>query len=139
MIDSITDGPLSCERVLIVDDDLEVLESLGELLVSEGVWVVHGARSLAEAEGLLAQGFRPSAVVLDLLLDGDHGEDFAHRLKADPAYRGVPVIALSGDHVALEQVGSVVERSLLKPADPAELMTALREVCLLETAGARAA
>ncbi len=130
MIDSIAATPLPCERVLIVDDDLEVLESLGETLVTEGVWVVHGATSLAEAEGLLAQGFRPSAVVLDLLLGRDHGQDFAHRLKADPTYSRVPVIALSGDHVALEQVGDVVERSLLKPADPAELVNALREVCI---------
>ncbi len=129
MIDPVA-APPPCERVLIVDDDLEVLESLGEMLVAEGVWVVHGATSLAEAEGLLARGFRPSAVVLDLLLDGDHGQVFAQRLKADPTYSRVPVIALSGDHVALEQVGGVVERSLLKPADPADLVTALREVCV---------
>ncbi len=130
MIDPITAVPLPCERVLIVDDDPAVLESLGETLVAEGVWVVHGATSPAEAEGLLARGFRPSAVVLDPWLDADHGQGFAHRLKTDPTYRSVPVIALSGDHVALQQVGGVVERSLLKPADPAELVNALREVCL---------
>jgi CheY-like chemotaxis protein len=129
MFDPVISSSLPCERVLIVDDDRDALEVLGDVLVSEGVEVVQGATSVAEAEGILAQGFRPSAVVLDLILGGDHGGAFAHRLKADPAYCDVPVIALSGDQVALSQVGGVVERSFLKPARPEDLLGALREVC----------
>jgi DNA-binding response OmpR family regulator len=132
MIDPVSPAapsPMPCERLLIVEDDLDALESLGDMLAAEGVSVIHGATTVAEAEGLLARGFRPSAVVLDLLLGGDRGETFAHRLKADPAYSAVPVIALSGDHVALRQVGGVVERSFLKPARRVDLLSALREVC----------
>jgi len=129
MIDPVTPSPIPCERLLIVEDDLDSLHSMGDMLASEGVSVIHGATTVAEAEGLLAQGFHPSAVVLDLVLGADRGETFAHRLKADPTTSGVPVIALSGDHLALRQVGGTVERSLLKPARCADLVAALREVC----------
>ncbi len=129
MIDPAHVNSSPCERLLIVEDDPDALELLGDMLASEGVSVIHGATTLAEAEGLLARGFRPSAVVLDLLLGRDHGGTFAQRLKADPSYSKVPVIALSGDHVALRQVGGVVERSFLKPARTVDLLTALREVC----------
>lgn len=129
MIDPVAVSSSPCERLLIVEDDPDALELLGDMLASEGVSVIHGATTLAEAEGLLARGFRPSAVVLDLVLGSDHGGTFAQRLKADPSYSKVPVIALSGDHVALRQVGGVVERSFLKPARSLDLLAALREVC----------
>lgn len=129
MNDLVAVDSVPCERVLILDGDLDALEALGPMLVSEGVSVVHGATTRAEAEGLLALGFRPSAVVVDPMADADHGREFARRLKADPAYHRVPVIALSGDHVALQQIGGVVERSLLKPVRPVDVLAALREVC----------
>ncbi len=129
MIDPVTPSPSPCERVLIVDDDQDARALLGDVLCAEGVEVVHGAASVAEAEGILSRGFRPSAVILDLLLGAEHGGTFAQRLKADPALHRVPVIALSGDPLALDEVGPVVERSLLKPARPEELLLALREVC----------
>lgn len=126
MIDPTTPA---CDRVLILDGDLEALESLGPALVSEGVSVVQGATTRAEAERLLAQGFRPSAVVLDPLADAEHDLAFAHRLKADPALGRIPVIAVSGDRDALRRSRGLVERELLKPTRPAEVVAALREVC----------
>jgi CheY-like chemotaxis protein len=132
MLDPVAPCPLPCERVLIVDPDLDALESLGDILSLEGVSVVHGATSVEEAEGLLARGFRPSAVVLDLRLHGQRGTHFARRLKADPATCRVPVIAVSADSGAIREARDLVERTFLKPASPAEVLTALREVCCPE-------
>lgn len=118
-----------CERVLILDDDSDTIESLAELLVMEGVSAVQGAKTTAEAQRILEGGFRPSAVVLDLKLDGDRGEWFAGQLQADPVYSAVPIIAVSGDYLALRRIHDLVDREFLKPVDPVELLTALREVC----------
>jgi DNA-binding response OmpR family regulator len=115
--------------VLILDDDHDTLMSLGEVLAIEGVSVVQGAETIAEAERILADGFLPSAVVLDLRLRSETGEDFARRLRGDPVYSAVPIIALSGDPTAVRSIGNAVDRALLKPAGPEELLTALREVC----------
>lgn len=117
--------------MLIIDDDLDTLGSLGDLLVLEGVSVVQGARTIEEAQRILESGFRPSAILLDLMLDGAlcRGEWFAGQLRADPAYSAVPIIVLSGDHRALSRIVGLVDRGFLKPTDPVALLTALREVC----------
>ncbi len=117
--------------MLIIDDDLDTLGSLGDLLALEGVSVVQGARTIEEAQRILESGFQPSAILLDLLLDGDlyRGEWFAGQLRADPVYSSVPIIALSGDHPALNRIADLVDREFLKPVDPVALLAALREVC----------
>lgn len=115
--------------MLVVDDDLDTLRTLDEVLVFEGFPDVHCVRSLAEADQLLATGFVPSAVVLDLALAGERGEVLVAKLGSDALLARVPVIAVSGDHRALANVQASVARTLLKPASPAELVQVLREVC----------
>ena len=118
-----------CERVLVVDDDVETLYVLRDMLLLEGAADVRGARSTFEAEQVLASGFLPSAFLIDLQLDGPGGETFAARLKSDATYRRVPIIALSGDSAALRRLGAEFDRGLLKPADLDQILDALREAC----------
>ncbi len=115
--------------MLLVDDDVDTLETLEEVLNFEGVADVRCARALGEADRILTGGFVPSAVVLDLALAGERGELLLARLRADPILARVPVVAVSGDHRALACLGPSVARTLLKPARPADLVEALREVC----------
>jgi CheY-like chemotaxis protein len=115
--------------VLLVDDDLDTLETLEEVLSFEGVADVRCARTLGEADRVLASGFIPSAVVLDLALAGERGELLLGRLGADPVLARVPVVAVSGDHRALANLRPAVARTLLKPARPSDLVEALQEVC----------
>lgn len=121
--------PHPCERVLIVDDDVDAVSSIRDVLLLDGVPVVQGVGSVADADALLASGFQPSAIILDLLLDGTGGVTLAQRLRANPNYSKVAIIAVSGDHEALRRVRRIVNRGFLKPADPSALLTALREVC----------
>lgn len=121
--------PPPCNSVLLVDDDVDTLETLEEVLTFEGVAEVRHARTLREAEELLASGFVPSVVVLDLALAGERGEVLLERLRADETLARVPVVAVSGDHRALASIGPSVARTLLKPARPSDLVEALRDVC----------
>jgi CheY-like chemotaxis protein len=118
-----------CERVLVVDDDVETLYVLRDLLLLEGAADVRGARSTFEAEQVLTSGFHPSAFLIDLQLDGPGGETFAVRLRSDATYSNIPIIALSGDSVALQRLGAEFDRGLLKPADLDQIIDALRELC----------
>jgi len=118
-----------CQRVLIVENDPDTLYSLADVLQLEGVEVTQAARSLAEAEQALAGGFRPSAVLVDLHLDYERGEALIDKLRANPAYGDVRVIAFSGDRIALLRLRDTVDRALLKPAEPAGVVQALYEVC----------
>jgi DNA-binding response OmpR family regulator len=117
------------ERVLIVGDDIS-LDSYRDLLLLGGAADVRCARSVSAAEEVLAEGFSPTAIVLDLLLGGTGGEAFAIRLKSGSTSRRVPIIVLSDDIRALRAIGAIVDRSLLRPVGPAQILDAIRELCL---------
>jgi len=118
-----------CDSILIVEDDLDLLNAIADVLESEGVANTHRAHSLAEAEEALESGFRPAAVLLDLHLNGERGEVLLERLRSDAAYASVPIIALSGDWLALAHLRGAVDRALLKPISPAGVVRALYSVC----------
>lgn len=122
-------GKPLCERVLLVDDDADTLDTLSDVLLFEGVGEVRVAGSLREAEQILASGWTPSAIVLDLLLNGDRGESLLGTLQGNPLLSRVPVIAVSGDALALKGVSGRVAHTLLKPASPDAVMRALGDVC----------
>jgi hypothetical protein len=70
-------------------DDADTLDVIRELLLLEGAVDVRGAGSIMEAEQVLASGFKPSAFLIDLQLDGPRGETFAVRLKGDATYSNI--------------------------------------------------
>ena len=86
--------PSNRPRVLVVDDNRDAADSLGVLLEFLGaeVCVTHdGAGALAALPG-----FRPALVLLDLGMPGIDGHEVARRLRAERAYDGVRLVALTG-------------------------------------------
>ncbi len=88
-------GRTAPKRILLVDDDLHVAETLGELLELEGyhVTVAHDATAALERLGREI----PDLVLCDLTLPGKlDGFGFAHACRADPRFRDLHLIAVSG-------------------------------------------
>ncbi len=79
--------------VLVVDDDAASAKLLLVILRGEGC-DVRVARSAEEALDALA-GFRPRAMVVDIILPLMSGLLLAQRLKADPATRAIVLIAVT--------------------------------------------
>jgi len=81
-------------KILSVDDEPEVLESLGELLDAAGFDV----RSSNDAEKALdiAREFQPNAIVLDIIMPQMDGYQFCKLLKAEKKTKEIPVIFLTG-------------------------------------------
>jgi CheY-like chemotaxis protein len=87
-------------RILVVDDNAMNLTLVSYLLVSAGCEVVsaeHGERALA----LLAQQREFDAILCDIQMPVMDGHEFARHVKAMPAWRHVPLVAIS----ALAMVG----------------------------------
>jgi CheY-like chemotaxis protein len=81
--------------ILLVDDDETIRESLGEFLADEG-FAVTTAKNGREALNLLETGFRPRAILLDLMMPVLNGWDFrAEQLRA-PELAVIPVALVSG-------------------------------------------
>ena len=79
--------------VLVVEDDLEINELLGEYLALEDMRYLKAATGQAGIH--LAQTQHPDAIILDLMLPDVDGFEVARRLTAQRATFDVPIIILT--------------------------------------------
>ena len=81
------------KKVLIVDDDEDILEALELSFQSEG----YSTKTLAKGKLVYktAERFKPHAIVLDVLLSGEDGRDICKKLKANSKTKHTPVIMIS--------------------------------------------
>ena len=128
-----TAAPVSM-RVLVVDDNQDAADSLGMVLKFLGtdVRVCHDGPSALEMLGT----FRPDLVLLDLGMPGMDGYEVARRIRQNPEYRDLTLIALTGwgqedDRRRSRSAG--FDHHLIKPAG----VDALR--ALMTTMGRRGA
>jgi two-component system, sensor histidine kinase len=84
---------LSGRVVLVIEDNDDMRDALVLLLTSRGARVLQAADGLA---GLaeLARG-RPDVVFCDLMMPVMDGLEFARRMRQNPAYHGVLLIAVT--------------------------------------------
>jgi PAS domain S-box-containing protein len=104
--------------VLLVDDEIDPLESMATLLEQAGARV-HRADSVDAALDLVVR-VRPDVVVTDIAMPERDGYGLVAALRADPATRSLPVIALSafaGAAAVARSLGAGFDRHLAKPVD----------------------
>lgn len=82
------------EKVLVVDDERQIRDLLGEFLVREGYEVL--LASAGEEAIELAERKIPHAILLDVKMPGIDGIEVCKRLKAEPKTQFIPVIMITG-------------------------------------------
>ena len=109
------------KQILIVDDDAGSRDALTNVLQDEG-FTVAAVGSGNAALDYLRSAPPPHLIVLDLVMPGMEGWDFRHEQKRDPAFAGIPVIAVSA-------VGKLVDvaESFRKPLDYDEFLRAVEK------------
>jgi CheY-like chemotaxis protein len=86
-------GPEQAATVLLIDDDPQVHDLLGQMLGREGYRVEH-ATSGPDALTMV-QKVRPAAILLDIMMPQVDGWTVLSALKRDPDLAGIPVIIVS--------------------------------------------
>jgi DNA-binding response OmpR family regulator len=81
-------------RILVIDDDIDLLMLLERRLQKEG-YDVETAASLHEAEEIVPH-FEPQLVLLDINVQGQDGRSFCWKLKKEPNSDQLKVILMSG-------------------------------------------
>jgi signal transduction histidine kinase/DNA-binding response OmpR family regulator len=79
--------------VLVVEDNREALFIYEKYLKGSRFQVIP-ANSISEAREAV-YSFRPKAIILDVLLQGEHSWDFLRDLKDDPATRDIPIYVIT--------------------------------------------
>lgn len=113
-------------RVLVVDDDPEVLDFLEVLLSVEGIATLR-ASGAREALDRIEDGV--GLVLVDIAMPGVDGLELCRRIKASPGTASLPVVVLSarpGQVAASEALSAGADDFLRKPFDNDELLALVR-------------
>jgi signal transduction histidine kinase len=120
-------GPTHGERrLLLVEDDGELRNSLSDLLRGDGYQVI-GASNGSEALDCLRKGPAPDLILLDLMMPVKDGWQFRIEQKRDPSMASIPVLALSADD-SPKAVAIDAEGYIKKPFHYTTLLGAIRKV-----------
>jgi excisionase family DNA binding protein len=82
-------------KVLIVDDDEELVELLVDVFEKDGRFDIRTANNGFDA-GMLVKEFRPDLVVLDVMLPDINGKEVCQRVRSDSNLESVKIICISG-------------------------------------------
>ncbi len=130
-------------RILVVDDDPDILDYLSSLLEDHG----YAVRTAASADAALAAlpEFAPHAVLVDALMPGRSGLDLLVRVRRDPSWEHVPIVVVTGSDTILEDdcqsyLGSHhgvrgPDGVLGKPVDPGALLAVVRHLTSAQACG----
>jgi len=83
------------KKVLIVDDDAEIVELISEVLNRDGRFEVRTASSGYEA-GIATGQFRPDLILLDYMLPDINGNVVCQTIRKNPEFETIKVIIVSG-------------------------------------------
>ena len=114
------------KRILIIDDDIDLLMLLERRLVKEG-YKIEAAASLPEAEDVLP-AFKPNLVLLDINVNGEDGRQLCWKLKKENSGRDIKVIIISGyDYSAGRAVLFGADDLLPKPLHIDYMLTCIKQ------------
>ena len=117
-------------RVLIIDDDFEIVAILTEILKPEG----HEVSSAGEpVEGMqMARKVKPDLIILDYHMPGNTGPHLFESLRRNNATKTTPILFMSGEadpsQIMAEVSDSTGARFLPKPVKLEEFRRTIREM-----------
>src|SRR5204863_7952821 len=82
-------------KVLLVDDDVELVELMTKVLEEDGRFEVRVANNGFDA-GMMVKEYHPDLIVLDVMLPDINGKEVCHRVRADPALEDVRILCICG-------------------------------------------
>jgi excisionase family DNA binding protein len=83
------------KKVLVVDDDAEIIELISDILKRDGRFEIKTASSGYEA-GIMTQQFRPDLILLDYMLPDVNGNVVCQTIRKNPEFESAKIIIISG-------------------------------------------
>ena len=131
-------APVTGERILVVDDEADIVALVAYHLAKAGYRVSTAASGLDALAA--AREERPALVVLDLMIPGLSGLEVLEQLRASEATADIAVLLLTArreEQDRIEGLSLGADDYLTKPFSPQELV--LRVAAILRRLGTRAA
>ena len=108
-------------RILVVDDDLDILVVMEILLTMKGFSVEVTAKWESTFEKI--DSFRPDLILLDVLISGNDGRTICKQLKSQEGTRNIPIIMFSAHPSAAATIADYgADDFIAKPFDVNDLV-----------------
>lgn len=110
------------KKILVVDDNQEILEVIELILRLEG-YTVSGLMDASHFNERISE-FKPDLILLDVMLGALDGRDLCNLLKADRLTLHIPVIMISASHNLSDMEGIICYPNdfIAKPFDISNLI-----------------
>jgi excisionase family DNA binding protein len=126
-----TDGLESGKRkVLVVDDDVDLVELMKDALERDGRFEVRIANNGFDA-GMMVKEYHPDIIVLDVMLPDINGREVCQRVRSDHTMEEVKIICISGmvEQDKIEDLKTAGANDFLQK--PFEVDTLVARICVL--------
>ena len=121
------------KKVLIVDDDAEIIELMVDVLGRDDRFEVRTAASGYEA-GIQTQQFKPDVILLDYMLPDVNGNVVCHTIRQNPEFEDIKIIIVSGV-IKQDEIDQLLKSGaqdfIRKPFDIKELVDRICAVLLI--------
>jgi two-component system, cell cycle response regulator DivK len=116
------------KRILVIEDTEDNRRIMRDLLTSAGFEILEA--TTGEEGVALAIRHRPDLILMDIQLPVLDGYEATRRIRADPALRNIPIIAvtsyaLAGDEEKTRAAGC--DGYVAKPFSPRQLLATVRQ------------
>lgn len=133
-LDNLSEARPGKIKVLIVDDDQEIVELMVDVLNRDGRFEVRTATSGYDA-GLVTQQFMPDVMILDYMLPDVNGNIVCQTIKRNPEFAKIRIIIVSGV-VHQEEIEGLLAAGaadfVKKPFDIAQLVDRIVDAAVAE-------
>jgi len=116
--------------VLCIEDEPDMINLIRHILGRKGL-EVRGATGGVEGLKMIREE-PPDLILLDLMMPGMDGWEVYQQIKADPAFKDIPVIVVTAKAQSIDKVLALhiakVDDYIAKPFLPQELLTSVERV-----------
>ena len=118
--------------ILVVDDDKEIVETLGALFTAQDYDVLFGSNGEEAVEK--ARNSNPDLILLDVIMPLIDGFEVCRILRSDPVLKEIPIIIITSlnDRISkLKGLQSGADDFIVKPFDFTELLARVKTIIRL--------
>lgn len=115
------------KRVLVIDDDNDILDIMEEILTYEGFEVSR----LAETGNIApdVQKYDPDIIIMDYILQGINGGEICHQIKTNPQTSTIPIILISAYPRVFNSLGTYgCDAFISKPFDLNQIVDRIHDL-----------
>jgi len=120
-------SPGAAQRILVVDDDPDILRLVQVTMQLEG-FEIGTAASAAEALGWIRQHGLPHLAIVDIMMPGTNGIELAREVQRIADLPVIMLTAVDEESTVVSTIEEVAEDYVIKPFNPKELAARVKRL-----------